>query len=69
MSNEAQMSLRLPRDVLKRADRLLPKLRNVPEFGAGRQSRAAVLRLALLRGLADLERTHLAESPAKASGR
>lgn len=59
MSNEVQISLRMPKDVIKRADRLLPRLQQVPEFSAGRQSRAAVLRLALLRGLDELERRHL----------
>lgn len=52
-------SLRLPQDVLERADRLIPKLQNSPELraGAGEVTRSVILRLALLRGLDELERS------------
>lgn len=51
-------SLRLPQDILDRADRLVPKLEHNPELraGAGEVTRSVVLRLALLLGLDELER-------------
>lgn len=62
-------SLRLTEDILERADRLVPLLADDPALVAGavQVGRATVLRLALLRGLAELEREQgsLAESPAK----
>lgn len=54
---EAQTSLRLPQDLLDRADLLVGRLGDTTEALAagGRWGRAAVLRLALARGLAELE--------------
>jgi hypothetical protein len=47
----------LPQDLLDRADRLVPKLQNNTELRAsGEVTRSVVLRLALLRGLDELEK-------------
>ena len=52
-------SMRLPSDLLKRARALVPALQNDPTVGAmGLVSRSKVLTLALVRGLADLEREY-----------
>lgn len=53
------MPVKVPVELLERADALIPALRTDPELSAlvGRVSRAAVVRVALLRGLADLERS------------
>jgi hypothetical protein len=54
--NETSITLRLPTDLLDRAEALVPRLEADPELATfGRVSRAAVLRLAFLRGLAILE--------------
>lgn len=48
---EVVVGLRLPADLVKVADSLIPKLAK-SEFGlAGRSSRSMVLRLAVIRGL------------------
>lgn len=51
------IAVKLPPELIARADALLPALRNDPELGPmmGRKSRAAVIRLALIRGLGSLE--------------
>lgn len=50
--------VKLPRELLDRADALIPALRADPELAPllGRVSRTAVVRVALMRGLAELER-------------
>jgi hypothetical protein len=54
--NEGAISMRLPQELLERADALIPAIEADPELGSfGRASRAAVLRLALVRGLQQLE--------------
>lgn len=58
MSNEEQIALPLPSDLLKRADRLAAVLAELPEYQITRTTRSAVLRLALVRGLAALEGEH-----------
>lgn len=55
MSNDVQVAIRLPKDTVARAGRLSKILALKPEYAAFRMSRSAVLRLALLRGLAALE--------------
>jgi hypothetical protein len=53
---EKPTQLRLPRDALERAERLIPLLAQHPEFRAlGRLSKATMLRLAVLHGLEVLE--------------
>jgi hypothetical protein len=56
MTKSAMTGLRLPQDILDRADALIPALAHL---GAGRASgalvRSEVLRLALVRGLDQLE--------------
>jgi hypothetical protein len=49
------VGLRFERDVLKRADSLIPKLKKGELAPVGRVSRNMVLRLAVLRGLEALE--------------
>lgn len=53
---ETQTSLRLPADWIAHADALATRLHGAPELAAGRSSRAAVLRVAISLGLAELER-------------
>jgi len=56
MSNDSSVMLRLPSDLLDRARRLVPLISDDPTASAfGRVTRAAVLRLAIIRGLAVLE--------------
>jgi hypothetical protein len=51
-----QILFRLPDDMLERIDALVPRLGRRPELRAwGRASRAAVLRLLLLKGLEIVE--------------
>lgn len=53
--NEKLITLRLPEDLLDRADRLVPTVGAAGDLAAVRVSRSTVIRLALLRGLAALE--------------
>ena len=53
--NEVPTSLRLPADLLERADRLAERLDKLPEFALARATRTSILRLAILRGLDALE--------------
>ncbi len=48
---EVVVGLRLPTDLVKAADALLPKLRKTDLRITGRISRSMVLRLAVMRGL------------------
>ena len=52
---ETQVSVRLPKDMLERAEALVASLRQNPDNVLLGLSRATVLRLALQRGLAVLE--------------
>jgi len=53
----AQIALRVPADVLERAAELVPRLNARPEHQArGAVTRSDVLRLALVRGLLEIER-------------
>ena len=49
------VSLRLPDEILARADHLCSRVFGVPELGSTGLSRAAVLRIAIARGLEALE--------------
>lgn len=53
--NEVQIALRLPPELLERVDVLTKHVDGLPEFALAAPSRSAVLRLALLRGVAQLE--------------
>ena len=56
MTHDVQLSMRVPKELIERADALIPKLSKVPELSTwGRVSRAAVLRLVMLRGLEAIE--------------
>jgi hypothetical protein len=56
---EREMRLRLPQSVADRADALIARLAQHPELAAaGRVTRATVLRLAMMRGLALLEQEY-----------
>jgi hypothetical protein len=59
MTNEVQVTIRVPADVLERAEELARKLATeVPEYRAFRTTRATVLRLAMLSGLEVLEKRY-----------
>lgn len=59
MSDSSIVTLRLPQTLLDRADRLIERLaRDEEAVLLGRVSRSIVLRLALLRGLEQLESQH-----------
>jgi len=59
MSQSTIVTLRLPKNLLERADALVPVLRDSEElFALGRLSRSIVLRLAVLKGLEALEAQH-----------
>jgi hypothetical protein len=61
--------LRLTQDLLERADALIAIMAADPEVRAlGMPTRTAVLRLAIARGLRDLERQYQAPAPAEAPG-
>ena len=56
--NTVQLIVRVPADLARRVDSLTPIYASHPELGAvGRVTRSAVVRLALARGLACLERS------------
>jgi predicted DNA-binding protein len=57
MGNDKQTAIRLPGEALKRADRLARQLQGKPEYQGLRMTTAAVLRLAIFRGLDEMERT------------
>ncbi|HSF29361.1 MAG TPA: hypothetical protein VLK82_02660 [Candidatus Tectomicrobia bacterium] len=60
--------LRLTQDLLERADALIEVMAGDPEVRAlGLPTRTAVLRLAIARGLRDLERQYQRPTPADAS--
>jgi hypothetical protein len=57
MNSKAQTALRIEKQMLKRAELLVPHLSRDPLMRAvGQVSRSSVLRVALAKGLADLER-------------
>jgi predicted DNA-binding protein len=58
MANDRQTALRLPGEAIKRAERLARILGNKPEYQGLRMTTAAVLRLAMIRGLSEMEREH-----------
>ena len=65
---ETPTQLRLTRDLLERADALIEVMAADPEVRAlGMPTRTAVLRLAIARGLKDLERQYQPQTPADAA--
>ena len=65
---KAPTQLRLTQDLLERADALIEVMAADPEVRAlGMPTRTAVLRLAIARGLRDLERQYQPPAPAYAS--
>lgn len=66
--SEGQITIRLPQDLLDRADALIDRLSKLPEYRALRITRSVVLRLALDGGLGALE-ARLATSKHKAGRR
>ena len=64
MNSKAQTALRIEKQMLKRAELLVPHLSADPLMRAvGQVSRSSVLRVALSKGLADLEREHGTTTP------
>jgi hypothetical protein len=67
---EKPTQLRLPRDLLERAEALVPVLADDPEVRAlGRLTKTAVLRLAVLHGLEALEKRYRRSAEAKGKRR
>jgi hypothetical protein len=67
-SPKTPTQLRLTQDLLERADALIEVMAADPEVRAlGMPTRTAVLRLAIARGLRDLERQYQTPAPAYAS--
>lgn len=68
MSATSLITLRLPTSLVERADALLDKLTDAEDETVmlGRASRSIVLRLAVLRGLEQLEAKHASSAPAPA---
>lgn len=63
MSNEEQVSLRLPTALLDRAEKIARKMAADPTHSTVfRVSRSAALRMALLRGVEALEADHASKS-------
>lgn len=62
MPNEVQVSLRLPSDLIERAEALVDRLRKEPDNVILGVTRADVLRLALARGIVALEEETKAKS-------
>lgn len=65
MSNEKQLSVRLPTETVDRCDALVPVLAELPALAGFRVERASVLRLAIARGLQALEQEHGVTPPAR----
>ena len=57
-AQDALISLRLPSELVARAEALLPALRSDPDLAEWRGTRLGVLRLAIIHGLDDLEETY-----------
>lgn len=55
MGNDVQIPIRLPAEVVERAETLVPKMERDPKRLGWRVSRSSVLREALIRGLDLLE--------------
>ena len=64
MPQDQTITLRIAKaeEITERADALLPQIEALPEYRAVRISRSVVLRLALMRGLEELEREHKSKS-------
>lgn len=59
MTERPLESVRLPADLMARAEALIPLIKKDPELSAfGQVNKSSVVRLALHRGLADLERQY-----------
>ena len=58
MAHEEQVSIRLPTDLVQRAEALVTKMAQDTEYQAWRISRTSVLRLALIHGLEGLEQRY-----------
>jgi hypothetical protein len=74
MADSMIVTLRLPKALLERADALVPVMRDSDQMMVvGRFSRSIVLRLAVLKGLAELEaqieNQPVAKKPAKRGAR
>lgn len=55
MAKDEQISIRLEKDVADRAEKLAQIMASRPEYKAFRMTRAAVLRMAMIEGIAALE--------------
>lgn len=55
MKAESPVSMRLPLELIERIDALAERAQHLPEFSVAKPSRSSVLRLAILRGVEQLE--------------
>ena len=55
MANDVQISMRLPRELVERAEALVALVAQDPTYAGWRVTKAAVLRLALIEGVERLE--------------
>ena len=55
VGNEKQTAIRMPEELVARIDALVEKMGSAPEFAAYRPTRSAVMRIALARGVEQLE--------------
>ncbi len=62
--HDKAITLRLPQELLKRIDQLIPKIGSHGDYQAKTVNRSTVIRLALVRGLDHLEREFEDNSPA-----
>jgi hypothetical protein len=69
VTKEQQISIRLEPDISERAEAISAALGGRPEFRAFRMTRAAVLRMAMLEGLAALEAKYEIQPPKAAATR
>ena len=67
LAQEEQVSIRLPKTLLERAEKITDKVRQDPDNVLIGMTRATVLRLAIARGLSVLETEHGIVPPAPKS--
>lgn len=63
MGNDVQIPVRLPTEIVERAEALVPKMERDPKRLGWRVSRSSVLREALIRGLEVLEGEYGRQKP------
>jgi len=62
MASDIQISMRLPKDLIDRAEALVAVIKKDPAYSVWRISKSGVLRLALIEGLERLEKKYCKKS-------